>query len=367
MKNKGQLIKNIIGIVLLIFLVVLEFIGHRHSVFCADDLWYATNLVTGEKLARIGDIFVSQYWHFFNWGGRSITHGLLQLTIMSGELFADILNVFISLLLSAVICKFSKTKSIIYFLVVHAAVLAFNPVAYLNMFWQAGAVNYLYSTTWILACIYFYVRQFEDRKYKNAYMIPIMIILGLMTGWSNENMGPGAACIMAGITIYLTIKKGRQPLWMWVGSVMAFIGSLLVIVAPGNFVRGSLVEETLVQKIGNHIVNLSRASLDYIYAALIVTAFLVVLYSLESKLKPIHISLIAYIILANGAMLLSPMYPARATFGVMVLLILLSGVLLSEAFERLRKSGKVLLYVLGGFIYVAALINAVCVINYPVA
>lgn len=57
-----------------------------------DDEWYGTNLVTNQPLRGLSDIIESQIWHFRNWGGRCMTHGILQLTLMSGEFMADMLN-----------------------------------------------------------------------------------------------------------------------------------------------------------------------------------------------------------------------------------------------------------------------------------
>ena len=95
--------------------VILEFRLHQKYEFVRDDLWYATNLVTGEPLRNITDIFESQWWHYFNWGGRSITHSLLQLILMCGDMFANILNMAATFTLSFLICKVAGKTNFKYF------------------------------------------------------------------------------------------------------------------------------------------------------------------------------------------------------------------------------------------------------------
>ena len=83
----------------ILILAVMEWLGHRRIPFMMDDLWYATNLATDRPLQGLGDVMESQVWHFLNWGGRCVTHGILQLTLMCGELGADMLNMIATLVL----------------------------------------------------------------------------------------------------------------------------------------------------------------------------------------------------------------------------------------------------------------------------
>ncbi len=360
-------LEAVVFIALILALVVLEFIANRRLKFVQDDLWYMTNIVTGKPLANLADIYESQYWHFFNWGGRSVNHAVLQLVLMTGELCADILNVLVSLLLSFIVMKYVGRRSISIFLFVHAAKIAFNPTCVLNMFWESGSVNYLYSTCWILAFLYFYVRLFEDKKYKNIYMIPIISILGIMTGWSNENMGPGAFVIATGIVAYHLIKKKKVPAWTYFGCLFSLAGSILVVVAPGNFVRGSLVQETLIQKIQNHTITLAEATMGFIFAAMLVTVILALIYRfvVDKKFDAKQIVMAIYLIIADGAMILSPMYPARATFGVMMLAILLSASFLRDIVPSITGKKKYVYYAFLGLVYIAAVTNTVIAIIDP--
>ena len=67
--------------------------------FMMDDEWYSTVLYADTPIRNLSDIIRAQIWHYFNWGGRSMAHGLLQLILLAGEHWADILNTGMTLLL----------------------------------------------------------------------------------------------------------------------------------------------------------------------------------------------------------------------------------------------------------------------------
>ena len=70
-------------------LLLVMFVTHRAIPFMMDDLWYSTMLSDDTPISSISDIVKSQIWHYNNWGGRSMTHSILQLTLLAGELAAD--------------------------------------------------------------------------------------------------------------------------------------------------------------------------------------------------------------------------------------------------------------------------------------
>lgn len=321
--------KWIVFVLFVCFLIeaLLEFKVHRRFVFMRDDLWYTTNLVTGEPLAGIADVIESQLWHFQNWGGRNINHGLLQLVLMGGELFADILNMIVTCTLSFLICETAGKRNVKYFCLSFFLLISLNTDIKQSMFWQSGAANYLYSTNWVLLFIFLYLRQVRNPDAKQPWGITLwMIPLGLITGWSNENMGPAsfAFCVMVLVYFGKLLKK-KVPVWMWLGAVSSLCGSVMVIVAPGNFVRSTTVEEMpLWESIYNRFWSMFVAETSYLFPATVcMLLFLLVYMYVGNKLQPFQIMLMLTAVLAYGAMILSPTFPARATFGIMVICIVL--------------------------------------------
>lgn len=333
-----MIIKNKDRAVWLSFLLILllsEFVLHWKVPFMMDDLWYSTNLATGVALQNINDIIESQIWHYFNWGGRCMTHGVLQMTLMCPQHFADLINLGMTCLTGYVICVLGGCRRPMWFLAASSLLISLNPNIKMSMFWQAGTVNYVYSTTWILFFLWVYIRQMEQPSAPNLPLIKLWILpLGLLAGWSNENMGP--VCFLTAVAAMIYIgreKKERLPFWMGEGTVSSLVGSILVIIAPGNFVRNAVIEKKgLAAFLTDRLFSMLRAGAGYLFPSAVLVILSLLLYSTYTRQK-MHIGqlvLLAAAVLSFGAMILSPHYPDRATFGTMAVCIALSLSLLSE-------------------------------------
>ena len=108
-KAKKQKLASIFGILFLAITFVVIYLGNRAVPFVlmGDDKWYATKLFSEEPIRNLADIFAAQKWHFMNWGGRSIAHGILQVVILTGWNVADWINMVFSVLLALMIYKVS--------------------------------------------------------------------------------------------------------------------------------------------------------------------------------------------------------------------------------------------------------------------
>lgn len=326
------------GTAALLILVALGFAAQRAVPFMMDDEWYSTNLATGATLSGLADVVESQVWHFLNWGGRCVTHGVLQLTLMSGELCADILNLLMTLLLALMVCVVTGQKNISAFLLVHAMIYAMNANLKMSMLWQAGTVNYVYSSVWILLFMLPYLRLLRDPDAQPLPFVSFWLMpIGIMAGWSNENMGPACFLLAAGSTVYLK-KKQKKPVkvWMIQGIACSLLGSILVVAAPGNFVRSTIVEK---QSPMERVYSMLTAGVDFLLPAVVpmVLLLLINIVCLKRKIDGAQWALLITAVLSYGAMVLSPHYPDRATFGTMILCIALSVSLLFDiARENVR-------------------------------
>lgn len=340
-------------------LLLVELALHWQIPFMMDDLWYSTNLATGEALQGIGDIIESQIWHFLNWGGRCMTHAALQVTLMWPQHLVDVLNLGMTVLLGRMICVLGGCRRPMWFLAASSLLVTLNANVKMSMFWQAGAVNYVYSAIWIFVFLWAYIRQMERPEASslplaNLWMLPI----GLLAGWSNENMGP--VCFLTAVAAIVYIgrgKRGRLRAWMWEGAVASLVGSVLVIAAPGNFSRSSVIEyEGLAALLGERLLSMMRAGTKYLFpsAVLVVLSFLLYVVYAKGKTRIGQWMLLAVAILSFGAMVLSPHYPDRATFGTMAVCIALSLSLLSDAL-KLRPELRPYMVAAGGGVWVYAL------------
>lgn len=324
MKEKQIRRMGVLTIILTFISVIVMYVTHKAVPFMMDDLWYSTMLSSETPIASLGDIVQSQIWHYFNWGGRSMTHGILQLTLLAGETAADILNVAVTLLLSALVCLLAEDRKLFSFFAAVAMLTGLNANWKMSMFWQAGAANYLYITVFVLGFLYCYLREDNGKKLTgiSVWIIP----LGILAGWSNENMGP-AVWIISLIVILLNIReKKKVRFWMAAGSISCFLGSVMVVAAPGNFVRSVQVASNEYGLLWNCFLRgyaQSKAALEYLFPVILLLACLLVISKgiLKLPLGRKNILLLLCALLSWGAMVLSPHYPDRAAFGTMVLLI----------------------------------------------
>jgi hypothetical protein len=68
---------------------VIFYLMCAHTPLMMDDYDYSFSWATGEKLTSLSDIFASQIAHYSLWGGRSVTHFLVQLFLLMGNLAAQ--------------------------------------------------------------------------------------------------------------------------------------------------------------------------------------------------------------------------------------------------------------------------------------
>ena len=342
-KNQNYIFIIMIGVLLVITTGVLWLVNDAVP-FMMDDLWYADKLISNEgpsgiPITSFKDIIESQIWHFNNWGGRSITHGLLQILLQLGELAADILNVAAALALAYVMClvagmgkrragvptsgRADKAPHLpvgIFWAL--AMMIGLNANWQMSMFWQAGAANYLYITIFILLFLHCYLR--EDPG-KRLYGISLWIIpLGIISGWSNENMGPTAWIVSLLAILLRAYEKKKVYFWMILGNIACLLGSVLVVAAPGNFVRSEQAgnEYGLLWNIFLRCYYESKAALEYLFPAILLLAVVLVIGKgiLNITIGIRNHLLMLGALLSWGAMILSPHYPDRATFGTMILI-----------------------------------------------
>lgn len=357
-KNYNKKIVYIISGIGLLFLLSLQFCLHRFTPFIYDDLWYATNITTGKPVTGIMDILQSQNWHYFNWGGRVVNHAVLQAVLSLGEFGADIANIFATIVLGIVICFLSQCRNPLYFLFCESLIVSFNASIFFSMYWESGSANYLYSSSWILLYLFVVLRELKEDAGTLKGIAFWIIPLAFIAGMSNENMGPSCFVATAFVIIYLYRKKKKVPIAIWEGAVFSLIGSILLILAPGNFVRSQFVENMpLSDIIDNRWQSFLTSSCDYLFPSFLVAVMLltVEIAVFKHKLTVYRWCLLGFAVTAQLAMVLSPTYPQRASFGIMCVLIAFILSSFREIADMHKKYANVILVAVSS-IYLHALI-----------
>lgn len=344
MQEKQKKIIRWISLALIVLTGIIVWWVNYEIDFMMDDDWYSTLLYEDTPIRNLSDVIHAQIWHYFNWGGRSMAHGLLQLILLAGENWADILNTAMTFLLALLVCMVSGRRGFSYWFAAIGMILGLNANWKMSMFWEAGAANYLYMTGFVLAFLFCYLH-YEDRGEKNIQGITLWILpLGLIAGWSNENMGP-AVWILSLLVMLLRHREHKKiPVWMYLGNISCLAGSILMIAAPGNFVRTEeTVEESysLLWKIYLRFYAEAKGVMEYLFPTLLLTLFLVMIC--KGMLKETlgrEIDLLLFgALLSWGAMILSPHYPDRAAFGTMVLLICAILAMTGKIVDRQKEYG----------------------------
>ncbi len=354
-----QLIYWSLGLAVTVTLVLMWLVNDAIP-FMMDDIWYADKIISfepsGIPITSFKDIIDSQIWHYNYWGGRSMTHGLLQMLLQLDAGIVDVLNTLAGLLLAYMMCCLSgvwqKSWKLAGIFCGLGMMLGMNANWMMSMFWQAGAANYLYITSFLLFFLYCYLREDPDNR---LWGISIWIIpLGIISGWSNENMGPTVWILSTIVILTRFFQKKKVYTWMALGNISALLGSILVVIAPGNFVRSEEAanEYSALWNLFLRCYAESKAALEFLFPAiaLLVAVLIIGKGILDIEIGYRNILLLLGGVLSWGAMVLSPHYPDRATFGTMILLICVIMSMMKKIGEKSRKYAGMMLC-LGGLVW----------------
>ncbi|MFR0676273.1 DUF6056 family protein [Dysgonomonas mossii] len=311
---------------------------NRLTPIISDDFAYLFIYGEDGRITSIKDIIHSQINHYYMWGGRSVVHFIAQVLLMLPKYIADLLNTLVYLSYISLIylhIKGSAKNSILLFLMVNLGVWFLQPVLGDTVFWLTGSANYLWGTWLILLFL------LPFRLYRGRISTPILqilysiciFILGILAGWTNENTAAAMLVIIIGFFIYYRSHKWSIPVWAIAGFAGAVIGFIIMIAAPGNFVRAG---ETTTFSLYNLSYRLFMWTLTFFYYS--GPLFLIALISVitfsrfsrgdkKDKMKLVLIYAVAAIV-AVYAMLASPTFPRRALFGVVTFLIIAIGICL---------------------------------------
>lgn len=268
-QNEGRLERN--GAVLpswlswqaiLLVVTIVFFLRNMLIPLVSDDIPYAFiwdgadrgNLLDGVgervRITSFYDIVVSQWSHYFTWGGRILGIGLTQFFAWQGKLPFNILNTVAFVALIFLIFRLGtgeilKRINKIYMVWLIIAVWFFLPDPFLTVLWMCGSCVYLWMA--LLECLFllpYCLKYWHSDFWENppGWSVPVMAVSGLAAGWSVET---GAAAV-AFITFFALIyfwRQGQLERWMVVGFVFLCVGTLMLTQAPGEMHRLELQRE----------------------------------------------------------------------------------------------------------------------------
>lgn len=237
------------GIWLFMFLL-----NHFCFPFPGDDyvysfIWegHAIGVPLSEDAVRIqsfSDIFTSLGCHYMTWSGRLVAHFSLMFFLWAGKFWFNIVNAAMVVLLcfciqwianeGRITFEISVKKLALTFFCIWAFTFNFSGV----MLWMAGSCNYLWTSVFLLLFLIPYVRHYFTKGEVSypSWMVPAMAVLGFLAGNSNENT-IGWIGLTGLFYLYHVWKRGMLRSWMISGFIGLAMGFMLLMLAPGNFVR----------------------------------------------------------------------------------------------------------------------------------
>lgn len=313
--------KKNIDIALIVIVLVSFYFAIFNSVFRLDDLIYMMKWDSNMPLQSISDIIDYQYQHYFLWGGRTIAHFVLQILLFINKPISALIITLAFFSLGIIIYKYAFTNMKIDWLKVSfiLGILYFlNPSADETLFWYTGIANYLITTLIVLCSFYPYLLYIKGNKLKNIHYL--LLLLTFFAGWCNENIST-TLIVMIIVVLMIKYKENKKiNLFLLMGLFAAAFGCCMLLFAPGNFVRASTFSGSIMQIMyrGYGQVN---AWFNWFVPALILIIITLNFNKINSLSMKNRLILI-WSFLSIIAMLASPIYPSRATFGTLTLLII---------------------------------------------
>lgn len=237
-----------------------------HTPLQMDDYDYMFSWSTGAPLAGFQDILRSQMEHYRLWGGRSVTHTLVQSCLYLGKRVFNVLNplVYLCLLLEIAVLAGKRLRTCPWESLLAAHLVLFLSVSFFGVtfLWLDGACNYLWGTAIALLPILIIRSRASGGCFaRGGAMLPAMFLV-FIGGWTNENTACG---ILAAHGLYLLERYIRRK-HVHVSDLVLLLcqaaGVCVMLLAPGNRARASIYTD------GNLLVEYGMRSARVLYYAL---------------------------------------------------------------------------------------------------
>lgn len=194
-------------------------------------------------------ILIDEYHQWLTWTGRSVAHVLLRFLLRFPKLVFDVVSASAFTYLVYVVARLARGNrrltdfgQALLYAFVFGLMWVFSPEFAQVYLWMAGASNYLLVMVIMLSyLLVFHVMITEKRTPKSFSRLAIvMLVLGLLAGWSNENTSGGVLLISAGYILlhYFYLHRPIQA-WMATGVIGNLLGLAVMALAPGNAIRAA--------------------------------------------------------------------------------------------------------------------------------
>ena len=196
------------------------------------------------RISSFTDIINSSILHYQVWLGRITNHFLTLFFLWQDKIIFNVCNSIISVLLICLIVaygnrgKFTLNKNYLIFTFISIWLFQINWSSIFN--WVSGSCNYIWSTTIILLFLLPYYQYYYStcsltlahtiNKYKHFTCI-FMFCVGLIAGCTNETF----VCLMLGylfLFLFVLYRNNKLESWQVFGFLGFLIGYLILMLSP---------------------------------------------------------------------------------------------------------------------------------------
>lgn len=354
MRKKIQINKiAFIGIVSISFITF--YIYNILTPLMSDDLLFDKSLYHS-----VADIFRQEYLQYMTWNGRSVLQVILKIFSILPKSVFNVFNSICYVLTMLLIywnIRGRKVYDSFLYILINVLIWFFAVDFAQTMLWLGGACNYLWGIMIILIFVTAYRNLMKKSEVKNQIFISVvMLFLGILAGWGNENTSGGAILIVLLFTAFYYYDKRKIEKWMFSGISGMFIGFLFLLLAPGNKVRGDIMkaQETYsgISALISRGLKVLKAIDKYllVYIAIIIllgTYFYYKKYKLE-EFKEVAIFAFASFATA-GVLIFTPEPMPRAYFGANIYMM----IAMIQMVQLIREDDTILISLKTGGIIVA--------------
>lgn len=323
-------------VILIIFSILLAL--NIFTPMMSDDYSYSFIFPFFDtRTSSLIDVVRSQANHYHLWGGRTVVHFIAQWLLLLPPLVIDVLNAAVFLVYIYLVYIFVRgwrENSVSLFLLVFLGVWFLQPIIGDTVLWLTGAANYLWGTAIVLAFLlpYRFCRGVPGKPLFRLLASIGLFLFGIVAGWTNENSAGAMIFMVILFFVYYRSYKLKIPVWLIAGLAGAVIGYCLMILAPGNFMRGGEAISFSPFIILFRLFKNTEAFLQY--CGVFTIAYLVFIILLRrftrsnKQADPLKMSFIfcAGTLAGVYAMVVAPSFPPRAWFGVISFYLIAAGI-----------------------------------------
>lgn len=307
--------------------------------------------VDAQRVKTVNDIILSQYNHYFTWGGRIVAHSIAQFFLWKGKELFNVFNALIFLLIILEILWISNKGEINFKFLFEDVLWVFGTFWVFSVFlsdcftWLTISCNYLWTTAILLLFILIYVRTYFYSKDNLilADWLPfnfLLFLFGVIAGCTNENTVCFVILILS-FFVYNAKSKKKQSAShdqilcrMICGLAGLVTGYLLLMLAPGNYNRYTIMLNGGMLDTGLVLIDKNLKTFGMVMFIRFFLYYYVLsrLWSLQKqyrflcsedrKIFNVTTAFVALSILSLTVMIISPEFRMRSTFASLIFVLI---------------------------------------------